>query len=94
MFVLFRKQFPDKEVPNPCWIEGRELYRWVIYVQSGRGKITDEQKELLLKHNFDFRKKGKERYNNGTSFPEQAVFYYSGKYMKMQRVELKLKVLN
>lgn len=76
LFVLFRKQFPDKEVPNPCWIEGRELCRWVIYVQSGRGKITDEQKELLLKHNFDFKKKGRERYNNGTSFPEQAVFYY------------------
>ena len=76
LFVKFRKRFPDKEIQYPCWFEGRELYRWVVYIQSGRGKVTEEQKELLLKQNFDFKKKGKERYNNGTSFPEQAVFFY------------------
>lgn len=76
LLVDFYNKRGDSNVPNPCWIDGHELYRWVYYIQSGRGKITEEQKDLLSKVNFDFRKTGKIRYNNGTSFPEQAVFYY------------------
>lgn len=76
LLLKFQNMWPGKEVPNPCWIDGVELYHWVHSIQTGVGKITEEQRTMLLNINFKFRKAGKDRYNSGTSFPEQVVLFY------------------
>lgn len=90
LLLKFHNMWPDKEVPNPCWIDGVELYHWVYSIQSGRGKVTDEQRELLLKINFNFKTERKERYNSGTSFPEQVVLFYFRKVFEDSEERIKV----
>lgn len=77
LLVQFYNRRGNTDVSNPCWIDGHEIGHWVYAIRSGRGKINAEQKELLAKLNFEFKKKtNKERYIGGTSLPEQIVLFY------------------
>jgi hypothetical protein len=68
----YYEEMHDTNVPTTFFVGHLNLGNWVNCIRTGKITLSKEQKAFLDEMNFDWHY----RSTNGTSFPEQATFYY------------------
>ena len=68
----YYNEMHDTNVPTTFFVGTVNLGYWVQQVRRGKIKLADQQRQLLQNLGFEW----ESRTHVGTSFPEQALFYY------------------